>query len=382
MSLLPPGSSFTGSGVSEGQLKAAINALVDDYLAGLFGYDGERAARHNAIIGGDFSTNPWQRGTSFAAAVSGIYTADRWQYFKVGSSVHTLSRSTDVPTVAQAGRLFTHSLLIDCTTADASIAAGDFCCLSQQIEGFNFIPLAQRAVTLSFWVKATKAGFYSATIGNSGNDRQWVAEYEVLSSDTWERKVLTFTSSPSAGTWNYTNGAGLKVTFWLAAGSDFHATPGSWQTVSTNLKASANQVNACDSTSNDFRLCGVQLEVGTVATIMQPVSLTEELLRCQRYARFFSVLNCTGTNPGTSGYICPSGVLYPEMRDTPTLTTNIRGTSALSYRSGAGVITFSTASGTMANWETFSNIVFSGLSSAIVVGECYVFSNVLLTAEL
>ena len=202
----------------------------------------------NAIINGDF--NVWQRGTSFTSVVDGTYVADRWFYSKISSAVHDITLSSDVPTVAQAGRLFKNSLKADCQTVDSSIASGDLVRISQRIEGFNWLPLAQRTITLSFWVKATKTGIYCVSLGNSGADRSYVAEYTVNVSNTWEFKTITFTASPSAGTWNYENGVGLALTFTLASGSTFQTTKDTWQTGS--FFATANQVNACDSTSNDF----------------------------------------------------------------------------------------------------------------------------------
>ena len=62
----------------------------------------------NAIINGDF--NIWQEGTLFSSVANGTYTAEGWPYYKSGSMVHNISRSSDVPSVAQAGRLFNYSV--------------------------------------------------------------------------------------------------------------------------------------------------------------------------------------------------------------------------------------------------------------------------------
>ena len=43
------------------------------------------------------------------------------------------------------------------------------------------------------------------------------------------------------------------------------------------------QVNVFDSTSNDFYITGIQLEVGDTATSFEHRSYSEELARCQRY---------------------------------------------------------------------------------------------------
>lgn len=239
-------------------------------------------SNRNAIINGDF--NVWQRGTSFTSVVAAAYTADRWQYGKNGAMVHDITLSSDVPTVAQAGRLFSNSLKIDCQTVDSSIGSAEYSMLSHNIEGFNFRPLAQRAITLSFWVKATKTGTYCVAFRNGGADRSYVAEYTINASNTWEFKTITILPSPASGAWDYTNSRGLSVDFALATGTTFQTTPNAWQT--GNFLGSSNQVNACDSTSNDFFIAGVQLEAGSVATPFENRTIQQELSLCQRYYEY------------------------------------------------------------------------------------------------
>lgn len=279
----------------------------------------------NAIIGGDFSTNPWQRGTSFSSVANAAYTADRWVYRKAGAMVHDVTKSADAPTVAQCGRLVTHSLMIDCTTVDASLASTDFCAIVQAIEGYNFAPFAQRTITLSFWHKHTKTGTYCVGVRNSGDDRCYVAEYTQAVADTWEQATVEIAASPSAGTWDYTNGIGLQLFFMLAAGSSFQTTAGAWQTGSS-LIATANQVNACDSTSNNFKIALVQLEPGSLATEFEYRTVQQELALCQRY---YWRQKSTGATSALYGYgvaattvTAQFGMTCPvDMRTIPTLTS-------------------------------------------------------------
>lgn len=215
-----------------------------------------RLANSNCpIVNGDF--NIWQQGTSFVAIASGDYSTDRFVYQKVGTMVHTISRDTDVPTVVQSGHNSNHSAKIDCTTADAAIAAGDYAIFGQRIEGYNFQSLVSKTFYYLFWVKATKTGIYCVSFRNDGNDRSYVAEYTINSASTWERKVITIPFDFSGGTWDYINGIGLRVNWALAAGATFRTTANAWQ--NGNFLATANQVNACDSTANDFYISQVQL---------------------------------------------------------------------------------------------------------------------------
>jgi hypothetical protein len=233
----------------------------------------------NAVMNGSFDI--WQRGASFAAIASGSYSADRWRYANVGAAVHTISRSTDVPTVAQAGVLAPYSMLVDCTTVDSSVAAGDLVAIQQRIEGTVWRRFAQRDLVITFWVKATKTGIHCVSLNNAAGDRSLVAEYTINTTNTWEKKTVTFTASPSAGTWDFTSTGYTQLAFTLMAGSTWQTTAGSWQ--NGLYLATANQVNACDSTSNDFRLALVQLEAGSVATPFEDIPFEVELSRCQRY---------------------------------------------------------------------------------------------------
>jgi hypothetical protein len=252
----------------------------------------------NPIINGNMDI--WQRGTSFAAPANATYFADRWRIAYSTTGVVTASRSTSVPTVAESGVLFNYSLDLDVTTADAAIAAGDYCALQQSIEGFNWRHFAQRDVTLSFWVYATKTGTHCISISNSGLDRSYVAEYTVSSTNTWEYKTITITASPSAGTWDYTTGIGATVRFAVLAGSTYQTTAGSWQV--GNYLATSSVVNDLDSDSNYFRITGVKLERGTVATPIQFIPFAEEMVRCQRYCqKSFPYGTAPAQNAGTDG---------------------------------------------------------------------------------
>ena len=319
---------LSGSGASLTSLPAAnltgtLPAINGSSLTGI-------SAQKNIIINGDFDI--WQRGTSFAAAANGTRIADRWRYLKSGAMVHTISRDTDVPTVAESGHLSNYSLKVDCTTIDSSIASGDYSYIEQRVEGYNFKYLAQKAMKLSFWHKHTKTGTYCVGYLNSAGDRSYVTEYTQSVTDTWEKAEMDITASPSGGTWDYTNGIGLKVYFSIATGSSFHGTADTWE--SAEDYGSSSQVNACDNTANNFMLAQVQLEAGSVATDFEIRNHTTELAMCKRY---YQKSYPYGTDPGTvnsigCGIFGINGIasaahyveiqcnLHTTMRTTPTAT--------------------------------------------------------------
>lgn len=293
--------------------------LKYDHSAGKIGLEAETSASilgsfKNKVVNG--SVDVWQRGTSFTTMAHQTYMADNYAYYKNGTMVHSGLQSSDVPTVAESSHLSNYSLHIDCTTADASLGAGDYSYVSTFIEGYNFKALAQQAFTLSFWVKATKTGTYCVSFRNSGADRSYVAEYTVSVANTWEKKTITVSASPSAGTWNYTNGKGLEVIFTLGSGSTFHTTAGSWQT--GNFIATASQVNSTDSASNDFRLAQVQIELGSSATSFEGRDIFSELALCGRYHQRLGSGIAFAASATTT---IAGGALFPvEMKSTPTLT--------------------------------------------------------------
>ena len=310
---------------------SAGNAIVSNGTTWL----SEPLDTYNAIINGDFDI--WQRGTSFSSVANGDYSADRWKYVKLGAMVHDVQRSTDVPTVAQAGRLFNYSILVDCTTVDSSIASTDFCALGHYVEGFMWEPLSQRSITLSFWVKGTKTGVHTVALRNSGSDRAFCAEYTINASDTWEHKTVTVTASPSAGTWDYTTGVGIAILWTLAAGSAYQGTNNTW--TSGNHLTTANQVNACDSTSNNFRITGVRLVAGSVAKPLIQRPYAQELLLAKRYYEIVPAgwAGAASSGNANGGY----GACEVEKRTTPTVT----------WLSNMGVLNFPTT--------THSNFVFA-----------------------
>ena len=254
----------------------------------------------NRIIGGDFTTNPWQRGTSFAAIAHPSYSADRWRAAYVTSAVVTASKAADAPTASQAGVFTQDCLSLAVTTADTSIAASDFFLIGQFIEGLNaasfgFGQAGSRNVTLSFWVKGTKTGIHCVSIANSAANRSYVAEYTIVASNTWEYKTITIPVDTS-GTWLYDTGIGVRLNFMLMAGTTYHTTANTW--TAGTYTATANQVNALDSTANTFKIALVQLEAGSSATEFEHRPYGTELSLCQRYLPAFVSSSTNSTLPG------------------------------------------------------------------------------------
>lgn len=239
---------------------------------------GYELGSRNKIINGKMDIS--QRGTSFAGLTgANSYTLDRWYYGASGSGVVTVSQNSDAPS-----NEFQNSLRIAITTADATLSGGDFSAVRQLIEGYNVRDLIGRTFTLSFWVRSTKTGTHCVSFRSGGSNRSWVSEYTINAADTWEFKSVTVTGGLiTAGTWYWTNGVGLQVTFALANGAagNITSTTNSWEL--GNYISTSNQVNCLDSTSNIFAITGVQLEAGSSYTPFDHLDHAVERLRCERY---------------------------------------------------------------------------------------------------
>lgn len=281
----------------------ALKGLLQTLIGGSAGFP-ISSLKKNAIIGGDFDTNPWQRGKNFVGIASTAYSADRWKHLKVGTMVEDVTQTLDAPAIGIALKNRTMDLFAqncfqsNVTTAEAVLGAGDYSREVQFIEGYNFKIFARVPLVLSFWHKHTKVGTYCIAFRNSVADRSYVAEYAQVVSDVWEFESITIPASPSAGTWNYTTGIGLEVSFCKGSGATFQTPPNVW-TVG-DFFASVNQVNSLDTIGNKFRLDIIQLELGSIPTKFERRSIQEELLLCQRY--YWKTFN-QGVTPGQGGPI-------------------------------------------------------------------------------
>ena len=248
------------------------------------------AGARNLIINGAMQVA--QRGTSTSGTTtSGYYTTDRWQIANPSLGTWTVSQSTTAPNG------FSNSFKMDCTTADASPASSDFLMFRQNIEAQNLQHLqygtaSAQSLTLSFWVRSSKTGTYIAELLQlDATNRHINKAYTISSADTWEYKTITFAGDTS-GVINNDNGTGFQVNWWLDAGSNY--TGGTLQTswgAITPANRAVGQVNLADSTSNDWHITGVQLELGSTATNFEHRSFGDELLRCQRYYWQFNQSN-------------------------------------------------------------------------------------------
>ena len=243
--------------------------------------------RRNLLINGDMRIA--QRATTYTGATgTDYYTVDRWETAMSSAGTWDISQSTTVPT----GEGFAYSQKLDCTTADSSLDAGNYMIWRQKIEGINlqqtkYGTSSAEKLTLSFWVRSAKTGTYVCEFynNNSAGFKLQSQSYTISSANTWEKKIITIDGDTALAFQNTTD-AELLVYWWLAAGSTYSGGGSlntSWNSGVANNTRAYGQVNLADSTSNDWYITGIQLEVGDKATPFEHLSYGESLALCERY---------------------------------------------------------------------------------------------------
>jgi hypothetical protein len=282
-------------------------------------------SNRNLIINGEFIIDQRMGGSATAITPSGgvDYTCDRWHESNYSGEAGRITFQTvsgDVP-----NGNYRQAIKLDCTTAMGTPSGNDwmgFCQFieSQDIRFLGHGTSAAKSITLQFWVKSTKTGASSVTILRHDASREYVAEYTINASNTWEKKTITIPGDTTGTEAAMDNGRGFKISFALFAGSSRHGTLNEWRAQNGNYTgASANQVNLLDSTSNNIFFTGVQLEVGSVATDFEHRSIGQELALCERYYQTrYEYHHLNASNGETDRWI-PFG---STMRASPSITTS------------------------------------------------------------
>lgn len=258
----------------------------------------------NPLING--SMDIWQRGFgpySLSSGTQFIVAADCWKTSlginSAGAAI-AIQRGASVPTVAQAGVVLTSCIQISVNAAVSTLSATDFVIIEQDIEGYDFRQIAQKPLTISFWVNSTLTGTYAIALRNSPRDQSIIANFSISAAATWEKKTISFIKTPSSGTWDYSTGAGLRVSLALAAGSSFQGGAGNW--TAGNLLATSSNVNFVGATGRTFMTTGWQIDEGNQALPLEPIMVQQEYARCRRRLNVMS-----GNTPRFFGYALNAG---------------------------------------------------------------------------
>ena len=253
------------------------------------------AGRKNLIMNGKFEIS--QRGTTFTYSGTAqdhlVYSADRFRVQTFGSSFPSgnylqITKDTDVPNSE-----FKNSQKIE-VLQDISWGSGpNGVWTKQSIEGNNVSHLGfggsnPSTITLSFWVKATKSGTFTATIKDSTSSVYYMCPVNIASANTWQYVTKTIPGA-TIGTWNTDNGEGLQVVLTWGINPGWIAGTTTNQWASGNISGTTTQTNFLTTDGDIVWMTGLQLELGKNATDFEHRSYGEELALCQRY--YFKLTN-------------------------------------------------------------------------------------------
>ena len=304
-------------------------------------------SNRNKIINGAMAISQRRTQRTGTGGGDGYFLCDRWRIFSANTSARfTISQAQD--TSGASG--LPYSYKFDCTTADTNVGTSDILGLQQRIEGQDVQDFLKgtssaKKFTLSFYVKTNKSGVYTVELRDNNNIRQCSKTFTVSNSN-WNRYTVSFPAD-TTGAFNNNNNDSLQVNFWLIAGSSYTSgtlNTSGWASITNANRVSSSNVNIGDSTSNNFELTGVQLEVDQtgsgVATDFEHRSFGQEIALCERYyyrtdtggtATNLVGLTVEGATTAAGGHSHPT-----RMRATPTITL---GSGTLFFSSATGVIT-------------------------------------------
>ena len=223
------------------------------------------AAGKNKIINGDFGI--WQRGTSFAMAGSGVYTADRWNVSYSGATGATVSQYVMTP---QELLNFRFGLSLPGTLTDA---VNGYILMRQPIEDVR--TLSNQTITVSFYAKGSASGTIGIRLvqdfgtGGSPSSSVTITPQTQAITTSWTRYSLTFAIPSISGKTLGTNPNSI-----LYVNIDKNIGTGNSLGYGTNPNYTGT-----------LSYTGVQVEAGSTASPFQTATGTiqGELAACQRY---------------------------------------------------------------------------------------------------
>ena len=294
---------------------------VDDVYASL-----NPTMFRNRIINGDMRIDQRFAGTSSnPSGDGGYFTVDRFRTFRSQASKYTIQQNLNSITPPDG---FTNYLGV-ASSSTYSILSTDYFMLNTRVEGYNFSDFMwgttnAKPATLSFWVRSSLTGKFSASFTNGNETYSYPFLYDIQTANVWTKISVTIPGA-NAGTWvGGTNGIGVSVWFGLGIGSTYSGPSGAW--ASTTYYGATGATSVVGTNAATFYITGVQLEKGTVATPFEYRPIGTELSLCQRY---FSKLSAGSGNAYVAFGACvytsagqSNGFLkYPTtMRSSPTIS--------------------------------------------------------------
>ena len=344
----------------------------------------------NRLINSDMRIDQRNAGASVTNAATSVFSVDRWQVFGSQASKCTIQQNAGSVTPPTD---FTNYVGITSSSA-YSVTSTDQFVFFQPFEGYNMADLNwgtanAKTITLSFWVRSSLTGTFSAGIANYGATRSYVTTYTINAANTWEYKTITIAGDTSA-TWtassssSTTNGGWGYLNFNLGCGTNYNTTANTWAT--GNYKGVTGATSVVGTNGATFYITGVQLEQNTSATPFERRLYNQELANCQRY---FITFGGDSTNQNffiTQAYSTTQfngGALpFPvKMRTTPTFSYSALS-DFYSQNSTSGAITPTAITQSGGEVSTMNGIIGGTVASGLSAGNASLFFAATANARL
>jgi len=254
-----------------------------------------------------------QENGSSSSTASNYYPVDQWRIVRVQDGTLTTQQVSSATPGGSENRI-----RMTVTSADTSIAAGQYAIFIQNIEGLRAADLQWGTanatdVVLRFGFKGP-AGTYAVAIRNQDANRSFVREFTISGGDanTDTLQTLTFPGDTS-GTWDKDNTRSFELVFTFATGSTFQTTADAWQ--AGNYLGTSSTSNGIGTTSDVFELFDVGLYADPDSTGVAPrfelPHYDTDLRECRRY--FQTIFLWVNTSADTTQ-------IRIDMRQLPSIT--------------------------------------------------------------
>jgi hypothetical protein len=341
--------------------KAPFQTIIDSVNANLntnAAIWSVRLRSFNAIGNPTFEVDQRNVGNTVASVGSGnVLIQDRWGHWKFSSATFVTSagQNTIATGVNLPGTSFalTRSFFrVTLTTAQATLAAGDFLRIAQVVEGPIWRELQNDVHSLQVLVRSSVAGLsFGVALNDPTSANSLTNLLTIPTANTWTLLTLpNLPVWPGAGTFVNTPGsAGYLLFLTLACGTTYRAPAnGTWQ--SGNFFGAIGQSNfAASPVNSTFDIAFVQHEPGPLCSTPMDCPFTQNYYACLRYFQktySYGTVAGTATNPGMRSFMASgtSATAYGAasfcnpMAKVPTMTLYNNATGAAnSVRDGGGV---------------------------------------------
>jgi hypothetical protein len=310
------------------------------------GVDGLVDVRRNRIVNHDMRRSQ-ENGTT-AGTANGRYPVDQWaQYFVTSAGTLTVAQVASVTPAGSPNRL-----RATVTVADASLAAGEYWTLTQNLEGsnvadFQYGGASAKNSVLRFGFKGP-AGTYAVHLGNSATNRSYVALFTIGAGEANTDTVQTVSiPGDTTGTWLTADGViGLTLDIVLACGSTFQGTTG-WQ--AGNILGTSAVTNGMGTGSSVFELFDVGLKLDPDATGVYGQYEVGEVHPVYRSERYWESTYPVGSKPGA---ITDSGIV--AVRASTTNSFTVPCTFRVQKCKIPNITAYNPASGSANSWQDMS----------------------------